>query len=580
MHAESLHLREIIVFLAAAALVVPMMQRLRVNPVLGFLVIGVVIGPFGLGRLAETWTWLGWIVIDDLEQVRHLAEFGVIFLLFMIGLDLSFARLWQMRRLVFGLGGSQVIFSGIIIGAIAYGFGNSPAASIVLGACLALSSTAIVMELLVKSRRLGTRTGRTCFGILLFQDLAVVPILFLVGILGQDMQGQTGPALAIALGKASLAIISILLLGRMVVRPVFAFVGSTGSRELFMAAVLLVIIATATVTAQAGLSAALGAFMAGMLLSESEYRHQIEVDVEPFKGLLLGLFFVSVGMAINVQEILREPLWIPLSVAGLIIIKTAITFVLALAFKQPRSVALESALLLSQGGEFAFVVIALAVSLALLPADVAQFMLIIASMTMLMTPLIEQSARRLGALLDERDIAQGPLSVPDMVDAPRDVVIIAGYGRVGQFLGSLLGENRICHVGLDIDTELVTRFRKGGAGVYFGDASNPDILKKIGIENAMALAVTMDSPHATERVIKAVRKACPNLPILARARDMEHANALRTAGANDVVSETLEASLELAESVFRATGFSDDAAHQVIADRRNAEKQTQPSPSA
>lgn len=560
------------IFLAAAGLVVPLMHRLRISPVLGFLVVGLAIGPHGLGQLALEWPWLQWLVIDDPEQVRGLAELGVVFLLFMIGLELSFRRLIQMRRLVFGLGGAQVLASAVVIGTAAFAFGNDAPASIILGACLALSSTAIVMELLVKARRLGSPTGRVSFGVLLFQDLAVVPVLFLVGVFGANTEGAAGFALLSALGKAALAIGVIYFLGRAVIRPLFNVVSEARSRELFMAAVLLIIIATSIASAQAGLSPALGAFLAGLLLAESEFRHQIEVDVEPFKGLLLGLFFLSVGMSIDVAEILNEPVWIPLSVFGLYAIKSTIVFLLALTFRQPRSVALESAMLLGQGGEFAFVVIALAVSLALLPADTAQFMLIVASLTMLLTPVVSQFARAICAPIAESERKRGARTSPDPPEDMPEHVVVAGYGRVGQMLGSILSEQRIPHIGLDVDSKLISKFRKMGAAVYFGDASNPDILRRAGIDNAIALAVTMDSPGPAVQVVRAVRKEWPNLPILARARDSAHAKRLLDAGATDVVPETVEASLELAETVICAAGFSEESAHQLIAERRKAEK--------
>lgn len=573
MNGEHLNLHEVVVFLAAAGLVVPLMQRLRINPVLGFLTVGVLIGPFGLGGLTDSLPWLRYLVIEDIQGVKRVAELGIMFLLFMIGLELSFERLWSMRRLVFGLGGAQVVVTGAVITGIAMWFGNAPPQAIVIGACLALSSTAIVMRLLTDARRLGTPVGRVSFGILLFQDLAVVPILFLVGVLGAQTEGPIILAFLIAVGKAAVAIGLILLLGRTVIRPLFRLVGVTRSRELFLAAVLLVIIATAIFTDLAGLSLALGAFLAGLLLSETEYSHQIEVDIQPFNGLLLGLFFVSIGMTIDLAAIADEPIWIPLSVAGLFVIKSTVLFILILLFDQPRYIAAESALLLGQGGEFAFVVISLALSLGLLPVATSQFVLIIAGLTMLATPPIAQIARRIGAALAHRDrIKAGHATESPPADIANHV-IIAGYGRVGRLIGSLLETNHIPHVGLDIDADIVAPYQKQGASVHYGDASRPEILRHAGIDNATALAVTMDSAKAAERVVTAVRKEWPNLPILVRARDINHAERLIAVGASDVVPETVEASLELAEVVLRAAGFGDDAARQVVAERREIEKQ-------
>ena len=304
------HLREIMVFLIAAGVMVPLFHRLRVSPVLGYLVVGGIIGPYGLGLWADTYPLLGYAVISDLAGVQALAELGVIFLLFTIGLELSLERLWAMRRLVFGLGSLQVVITAVIIGMIARGFGNSVAASIVLGGCLALSSTAIVMQLLVQSHRVSTPLGRSSFSILLMQDLAVVPLLFIVGVLGNKTAESTGFALALALGKAALTIVAIFLVGRLLLRPALRIVAQTRSPEMFMAAILLTVIGIAAVTGSAGLSMALGAFLAGLLLAETEYRHEIEVDIEPFKGLMLGLFFISVGMGIDWRVVGEEPFWL------------------------------------------------------------------------------------------------------------------------------------------------------------------------------------------------------------------------------------------------------------------------------
>jgi monovalent cation:proton antiporter-2 (CPA2) family protein len=297
MHPEALNLGEVMVFLVAAGIVVPLVRRLGLGSVFGFLLVGLVIGPFGLARFVPDVPWLAYAVITNMDRVHALAELGVIFLLFMIGLELSVDRLWAMRRSVFGLGGAQVVLTAAIIAGIASWFDNPLPATMVLGAGFALSSTAIVMQLLAANGRLGTSTGQTCFAVLLFQDLAVLPILFIIEAFASQNGGSIGFALATALGQAALAIAVILVIGRMAIRPMFRFVGSGASREMFLATVLLVIIGTAIATERAGMSTALGAFLAGLLFAETEYRHQIEVDIEPFKGLLLGFFSFRSGWA-------------------------------------------------------------------------------------------------------------------------------------------------------------------------------------------------------------------------------------------------------------------------------------------
>ncbi|MGD9828429.1 MAG: cation:proton antiporter [Hyphomicrobiaceae bacterium] len=571
MHIEALKLQQVLVFLVAAGLVVPLISRLRVSPVLGFLVVGLVIGPYGLARFTEMLPWLRHAVIGDVEGVRALAELGVVFLLFMIGLELSLPRLWSMRRLVFGLGGAQVVVTGIVIGAIAACFDNTLAAVIVLGACFALSSTAIVVQLLSESRRLGTSTGRVSFAILLMQDLAVLPILFLVSALAAQKGGSTVLAFLWAMTQAGLAVAAILLLGRLVIRPLFRMVGKTASREMLLALVLLVIIGTAVGTSQIGLSMALGAFLAGLLFAETEYRHAIEVDIEPFKGLLLGLFFVSVGMGLDITEVIREPFWIAASVAGLVLVKGAILYALTRLFGEPRSVAAESALLLAQGGEFAFLIVGLAHSLAILPTRTSQFMLVVTGLSMLATPLLATLARRLGSRLETAE------SPGDTLNAglPGDLsghVIVAGYGRVGQLLGSVLDGHGLLHVALDNDMRLVARFREQRACTFFGDASHPDMLEKLGAGRAAALVVTMDSPQAAERVVAAARRQWPALAIVARARDPGHARRLIALGATSVVPETTEASLQLVERVLTGVGVPVDAARQIIDVRRDREE--------
>jgi monovalent cation:proton antiporter-2 (CPA2) family protein len=571
VHVEALNLREVMIFLFAAGIIVPLVRRLGVSPVLGFLVIGVAIGPHGVARFADALPWLHYVVIEDLAGVRLLAELGIVFLLFMIGLELSLDRLWAMRRRVFGLGGAQVVVTATVIAVIASLFDNTLAVAVVLGAGFALSSTAVVMQLLSENRRLGTATGRASFAILLCQDLAVLPILFLVGAFAAQGDGSVMATFALAIGQAFIAVAAILAIGRLVIRPVFRFIGSTASREMFLAFVLLVIVGTALATEQAGLSMALGAFLAGLLFAETEYRHEIEVDIEPFKGLLLGLFFVSVGMSIDIAQIAAKPIWLIASVLGLYLIKSPIVYVLARWFGEPRPVALEAGLLLGQGGEFAFLVVGMAYGLGLMPNDTAQFMLLVTSMTMIATPLVAHIARKLASIAESRGVDQGQHDVTIPASLSGHVVVV-GYGRVGQMLGSVLDAQEIPHVGIDIDGDLVSRFHAAGAGIFYGDASRAELLSKFGIDRAAALVVTMDSPHTAEVVVATARQLRSDLVIYARARDRAHGRRLIVQGASHVIPETVEASLQLGEMVLMGVGVPDQAARRMIEARRLAEQ--------
>ncbi|MEO1044555.1 MAG: cation:proton antiporter [Pseudomonadota bacterium] len=567
MHPEIPYLREIIVFLVAAGLVVPLVRRLGVSPVLGFLFVGLVIGPYGVGRLVGETPVLEYMVFSDLEGVRQFAELGVVFLLFTIGLELSVAQLWGMRRLVFGFGGAQVAVSALAIGAIAYWYGNALVAATTFGLCLALSSTALVMQLLTESRRLSTPAGRASFGVLLLQDLAVVPILFFVGVAGATVEGSMALAAGKAIGQAVLVIAAIFLIGRMIVRPFLRFVGSTGSREVFMAAVVLLVLVTAAVTAQAGLSMALGAFLAGLLFAGTEYRHQIAADIEPFKGLLLGLFFISVGMSLDIVAVWTDIEMVLLSVVGLLLLKGCILYGLARAFRLPKDVSAETAVLMSQGGEFAFVVITAALSLSLLDPDAARFILLVVVVTMFLTPFLAIAGRQLGEAIRTRN-ADMPGS-----DAPIDdehPVIIGGFGRVGKMLAQLLDEQRIPYVAIDNDPALVDRERQAGANVYFGDASQPELLTHLGIESAAAFATTMDQPGSAAPLIKTVKGNWPHVPIMARARDVDHARHLLDHGATNAVPETVEASLELCERLLTSIGIPEDAARSIVDEQRSA----------
>lgn len=565
MHPEIPYLRETIIFLVAAGLVVPLVRKAGISAVLGFLFVGLIIGPFGVGRLVGETPVLELMVIADVEGVSRFAELGVIFLLFTIGLELSVAQLWGMRRLVFGFGTMQVTISALVIGAIAYAFGNSLVAATIFGLCLALSSTALVMQLLTESRRLSTPTGRASFGVLLLQDLAVVPILFFVGIAGATIQGSLALAALQAIGEAVLVIALIFIIGRIAVRPFLRFVGGTGNREVFMAAVILLVLITAALTAIAGLSMALGAFLAGLLFAGTEYRHQIASDIEPFKGLLLGLFFISVGMSLDILAVWANIQWVLLSALGLLVIKGLIMFALARAYRLPKDVAAETAILMSQGGEFAFVVIAAALSFSLLDQGNAQFMLLVVIVTMFLTPLLAIAGRRLGDMLRQRDAQNG--EVPATIDNEHPV-IIGGFGRVGRLLAQLLEEQRIPYIAIDSDPDLVAIERAKGAAIFFGDASQPDLLKHLGIERAAAFATTMNTPEAADHVIKTIHRDWPHIPIIARASDVPHAESLRASGARSAVPETVEASLELCEQLLSNIGFPQEAARSIVDDQR------------
>lgn len=571
-HATIPYLREIVIFLVSAGIVVPLFHRLRISPVLGYLVVGGIVGPFGLGLWAQEFPLLSYAVISDLQGVQALAELGVIFLLFMIGLELSLERLWTLRRLVFGLGTLQIAVTGTIIALIAWEFGNSVPASIVLGACLALSSTAIVMQLLMQSRRLATPLGRSSFSILLMQDLAVVPILFVVGVLGARVESGIGMALVFALGKAVLTIGVIYAAGLLVLRPVLHVVAQTRSPEMFMAAILLAVIGTSAITGAAGLSMALGAFLAGLLLAETEYRHEVEVDIEPFKGLMLGLFFMSVGMGIDWRMVGNEPFWIAASVVGLFLVKSVVTASLCVAFGLSRHTAVEAGLLLGQGGEFAFIVVGLAMSLALIPSEVGHFMLIVAGLTMLITPLVAVAGHRLAVHLEHRTAARAHET--ELADAPEldGHVILAGFGRVGRTLSNTLEAESVPWVALDVDPNSVAAARAEGLPVYYGNASRLDMLNRAHIERAQAVVVTMDDAAAAEKMVLEIRRAWPMIPVYVRARDRAHAGRLRAAGATLAVPETTEASLQLAGRVLAGLGASEEVIRRRLDHERALEE--------
>ncbi|MFO0465901.1 MAG: cation:proton antiporter, partial [bacterium] len=442
MAAEAINFQaysDALVVLGTAGVIVPLLRRAGVSPVLGYLGAGAVLGPLALGSFIYEYPLLYWFTVIDAKSVSAIAELGVVFLLFLIGLELSFERLKAMRRLVLGLGGLQLAISFVALSLIALAFGLSPGIAAVLAACLALSSTAIVLELLAQQERLLTSGGRASFSVLLAQDVAVVPILIFIGILGAKGGGSVLLSIALALGQALLVLAVIVLVGRVLLRPLFRLVGGQRSEELFIAAVLFVIVATGIMAAKAGLSMAIGAFVAGLLLAETEYRRAVQATIEPFKGLLLGIFFFSVGMSIDFREVAKEPVLLLGLAFGLVLLKAGIVYALARYFALTPAAALESALLLGPGGEFAFVGIGLATGLALIEPGLAGFILAAISLTMAMLPLLSALARRLAPLLEAARPKDPELEA--LPGAQQGHAIIIGYGRVGKTVAALLRQH-------------------------------------------------------------------------------------------------------------------------------------------
>jgi len=543
--------KDVVLFLATAGVVVPLFRQWRISPILGFLGAGVVLGPYGLGSLAHEVEWLNAFTIDNPGELAQLAELGVVFLLFTIGLELSWERLRSLRRYVFGLGALQVGLCLTATAVAAMLMGQPPAAAIAIGAALALSSTAIVMPILAEQKRQHAVAGRATFSVLLFQDLAVAPILVTLTLMGRRSDEAFSPSMLLSLLPAVIGVAVLFLFGRLLLRPMLRSVAKAKSEELFLAASLLVVVGAGLVSALAGLSMALGAFVAGLLLAETEFRHEVEVRVEPFKGLLLGMFFISVGIGLNVPLLLDRPLVIIGSALGLVSMNCAVVFVLAKAFRLKTRSAVEAALLLAGAGEFAFVILGQAMDQGLVQRTVGQTALVAATLSMFSIPFLAQLGLRLGG----RQIV--PSELPPEPEGDRDAeprVLVVGYGRVGRLVGDMLKRHEIGWVGAELDPRLVEQGRRAGEAIFFGDAARADFLIRCGLADAPALVVTMDNPEGAEAIVAVARELRPDLTIVARARDARHAQRLYDLGATDAVPETVEASLQLSEAVLVEIG--------------------------
>lgn len=533
--AEGGYLLEVVLILFAAVIAIGISQRLRLGSVLGYLVAGAIIGPFGFGLVRED------------ETVHALAELGVVFLLFTVGLELPFERIRVSFGRVFGLGVLQILVTGLILGLIVHSFGYVLSVSIVIGLSLALSSTAIVLRLLSDKQTLTTGYGRTAFGILLVQDLAVGPLLVVVLALNFGELGVF-EALGLSLVKLAAVVLAILGLGRIILRHVFFQVANLREPEIFAALTLFVVLVSSLLTKLAGLSMALGAFLAGMLLAETNYRHQVAAEILPFRALLLGLFFMTVGMSVDIALTINQPLTVLAVVVGLIVIKASILTLLAKAFGLPWGQAIALGPLLSQGGEFAFVLLGAAVVSGLLSRGDVEVIVVAVALTMMLTPLLARLGLALEARVDRRQ-AKRVEEIPEQTEELKDHVVIVGFGRVGSTIANSLSAADVAYIAVDLDPHRINQAQQRNLPVYFGDASRPEILATLHVERARSVVIAIDDARAALHLVSFLRYIFPDLKIFVRARDEQHAADLKQAGAHIVVPELVATGVRLAGSI-------------------------------
>lgn len=544
----SQYLADIIILLIAAVVAVPFFQAIRLGAVPGFLVSGVIVGPSGLG------------LIDNVSEIGYLAEIGVVLLLFVIGIELKPSRLWLMRRLVFGLGTLQVLLAGILLGGIGHFFFDIPLrAATLIGPALALSSTAFVLQILTEKKLLTSSYGRTSFSVLLLQDLAVVPLLALVPLLVMP-ELSFGKDVGFALVESILTLGLIVLVGRYLLHPILHRVALSGNAEVFTASAVLVVLGTALVTEHIGLSMAMGAFLAGLFISDSSYRHQVLAEVEPFRGLLLGLFFMSMGMSLNLNLLLETPVVSFGLVGVLIMVKVAVLFPLAYLFGIKTKISLAVALVLAQSGEFALVLFSLAYDADIFTEKLFQHLLLVVLLSMLVTPILAYFAQRLCKAKDKNTIKNIEMTV-----AP---VVLAGFGRVGHRIGEVFLTAEIPFIALDSNASIVEKERKKGHPVFYGDVCNPKLLEAAGASDAKVVIVTLDDFDATEQLVLTLRKIYPDIHIYARGHSLRKCAELRRLGASGIVSENVEASLELARMALDTIGYDNDKCENILGDFR------------
>ncbi len=566
-HGGAGEFKDLVVFLAAAGVVVPLFSRLKISPVLGFLSAGALLGPHGLGQMSDAQPWLTWITINDPTQIAQLSELGVAFLLFMIGLELSWDRLKAMRRLVFGLGLMQVVVCAVVLGGAFTLMGQSLAGAAVLGMGLALSSTAVVMPVMAERGRLKGAAGRSTFAVLLAQDLAVAPILVTVSLLvaaatpgnlaGDVLEPARIGQTLFALAPAALGLALVVMVGRLVLRPLFRSVARSRKRthsgqELFVALCLLIVIGAGVAAQAAGLSMSIGALIAGVMIAETEYRREVELNIEPFKGLLLGVFFVGVGINLDLGAVAADPVLVFGLALMLMVIKSVLIFGLARLWGLSRRTAIETALMLGPAGEFAFVILTTGMMEGVAPPGFTSSVMLSATISMFAVPLLAMLGQRLSNKAPPAPDLAAEIAPPVVRDG---AVLIVGYGRVGRLVGEMLSEHKVAFLALDTDPAAVSAARKDGHEIYYGDAGRSEMLELCGIATARALVVTMDAPGKVDEVVIAARALSADMTLIARARDDRHAARLYSLGVTDAVPETTEASLQLAENTLVDVGI-------------------------
>ncbi|MBU1756123.1 MAG: cation:proton antiporter [Alphaproteobacteria bacterium] len=534
-----------LVILGAAGLVIPIFTRFRITPVIGFILIGIAVGPYGLGKLVFEHPWLTHVTITDPEALEPFAELGIILLLFTIGLELSFNRLWQMRRLVFGLGALELLIIGTLLAIFLGMMGQYWTGALALGVALAFSSTAIVLPIS------GTNSpvGRAALSMLLFEDIMIVPIIFILGAMGPTAQAEGWEGLLDTLLLGAAVITVLLVAGRILLPRLFAQAARTKSPELFLAASLLVVIGASLATALAGLSPIVGALIAGLLIAETEYHTEVEGIIEPFKGLALGIFLITVGMSIDLSTIWEHIGAVAAAVVGVLVFKALVTGLLLRLMGARRSTAAETGILMASPSETTLIVLAAAGSALLIQPGTAQFWQIVTAIGLTVTPLLARLGRVIG-----RRVEAVPDLPPEDEGEPR--VIIIGAGRVGRLVARMLEKHGKPYVALDSNSDLIASAKRAGIRATFGDAARGAALSRLGVENALAVVLTMDEPVLAQRLVARLRKEYPDLLIVARARDTRHAAELYRAGASHAVPEALEASLQLSEAVLVDIGVA------------------------